>query len=127
MEEDVAVSGCGVAQQWGKHFGGESTSVEGIHNKAIRLEFRTFNGENPDSWCYRAGQFFEFYEIQERQKLRITTFHMKGKALSWFTVVRNTNDLSRWDEILVAIQVRFGKSSYDDPMETLSQLKQTSS
>jgi hypothetical protein len=91
------------------------------------LEFPTFNGEDPDSWCYRAEQFFYFYEIQERQKLRITTFHMEGKALSWFLALRNTNNLSSWDEFLAAIQVRFGNSSYDDPTETLSKLKQTGS
>jgi hypothetical protein len=52
---------------------------------------------------------------------------MEGKALSWFTALRSTNNLCSWDEFLVAIQVRFGKSSYDDPMETLSKLKQTGS
>jgi hypothetical protein len=91
------------------------------------LEFPTFNGEDPDSWCCRAEQFFEFYEIEERRKLRIMAFHMEGKALSWFTALRNTNNLSSWDEFLVAIQVRFGKHSYDDPMETLLKLKQTGS
>jgi hypothetical protein len=52
LEEDVAVAGCGVSQQWGKQFGGESTSFEGIQTKIIRLELPTFNGEDPDSWCY---------------------------------------------------------------------------
>ena len=116
LEEDVAVAGCGVSQQWGKQFGGESISFEGIQTKIIRLEFPTFNGEDPDSWCNRAEQFIDFYEIQERQKLRITAFHMEGKALSWFTALRNTNNLSSWDEFLVAIQVWFDKSSYNDPM-----------
>jgi hypothetical protein len=50
---------------------------------------------------------------------------MEDKALSWFTALRNTNNLYCWDEFLVAIQVWFDKSSYDDPMETLSKLKQT--
>jgi hypothetical protein len=93
LEEEVAVDGGGVFQQWGKQFGGESTSFEGIQTKTIRLEFPTFNGDDPDSWCYRAEQFFDFYEIQERQKLRITAFHMEGKALSWFTALRSTNNL----------------------------------
>jgi hypothetical protein len=57
--------------------------------------------------------------------LRITAFYMEGKALSWFQALRNSNNLSSWEEFLVAIQVRFGKGAYDDPMETLSKLKQT--
>ncbi|XP_059456434.1 uncharacterized protein LOC132186472 [Corylus avellana] len=119
-EEDATDSGCRVAQRWGK-------SLDEIHTKAIRLEFPTFNGDDPDSWCYRAEQFFEFYDIQERQKLRITAFHMEGKALSWFQALRNTNNLSSWNDFLIAIQVRFGKGAYDDPMETLSKLKQVGS
>jgi hypothetical protein len=57
--------------------------------------------------------------------LKIIAFHMEGKALSWFQSLHNTHNLSSWNEFLVAIQVRFGKGSYDDSMETLSKLKQT--
>jgi hypothetical protein len=57
--------------------------------------------------------------------LKITAFHMEGKALSWFQSLRNTHNLSSWNEFLVAIQVRFGKGSYDDSIKTLSKLKQT--
>ena len=105
----------------GRHFGGDSTSTEGIYTKALRLEFPTFNLRS------RAEQFFEFFEIQEAQKLRITAFHMEGKALSWFQALRSTYNLSCWNYFLVAIQVRYGKGSYDDPMETLSKLKQVGS
>jgi hypothetical protein len=52
---------------------------------------------------------------------------MEGKALSWFQALRSSNNLSTWSEFLIAIQVRFGRGSYDDPMETLSKLKQTGS
>jgi hypothetical protein len=73
---------------------GESTSVDGVYTKALRLEFPTFNGDDPDSWCYRVEQFFDFYDIHEGRKLKITTFYMEGKALSWFKAMRNTNSLS---------------------------------
>jgi hypothetical protein len=53
------------------------------------VEFPTFIGEDPDSWCYRAEQFFE---------LRIPTIHMEGKALSWFQALRANNGLSTWYE-----------------------------
>ena len=38
-----------------------------------------------------------------------------------------TNNLSSWNDFLLAIQVRFGKWLYDDPMQTLSKRKQTNS
>jgi hypothetical protein len=40
---------------------------------------------------------------------------MDGRALIWF---------HSWREFVRALQIRFGKGSYDDPMETLSKLKQ---
>jgi hypothetical protein len=114
--------------QWGRQSRGESSGFgERIYTKGLRLEFPCFNGEDPDSWCYKADQFFEFDDIPEGQRLSLTAFHMEGKALSWFQALRSSNNLSSWSEFLIAIQVRFGKGSYDDPMETLSKLKQTGS
>jgi hypothetical protein len=52
---------------------------------------------------------------------------MEGKALSWFRALCSSNHLSTWSEFLIALQVRFGRGSYDDPMETLLKLKQTGS
>jgi hypothetical protein len=50
---------------------------------------------------------------------------MEGKALSWFQALCNTHNLSSWNEFLVGIQVRFGKGSYDDPMEEFQALCNT--
>jgi hypothetical protein len=52
---------------------------------------------------------------------------MEGKALSWFQALCSSNNLSTWSEFLIVLQVRFGRGSYDDPMETLLKLKQTGS
>jgi hypothetical protein len=49
---------------------------------------------------------------------------MEGKALIWFQELRSSNNLISWNEILKAIRVRFGKGSYDEPMETLTKLQQ---
>jgi hypothetical protein len=91
------------------------------------LEFPCFNGEDPNSWCYKVEQFFEFYDAPEGQRLSLIAFHMEGEALSWFQALRSSNNLSTWSEFLIAIQVRFGRGSYDDPLETLSKLKQIGS
>jgi hypothetical protein len=61
---------------WGRQSRGESSSFsEGIYTKGLRLEFPCFNGEDLDSWCYIADQFFEFYDIFESQRLSITTIN----------------------------------------------------
>lgn len=49
---------------------------------------------------------------------------MEGKALIWFQELKSTGGLTSWDGFLRALSIRFGKGPYDDPMETLSNLKQ---
>jgi hypothetical protein len=52
---------------------------------------------------------------------------MEGKALVWFQELCNNNNLTTWIEFLKALKTRFGRGSYDDPMESLVSPKQTRS
>jgi hypothetical protein len=97
---------------------------DGFHTKSIRLEFPKFDGEDPLNWCYKAEQFFDHYATPKIQRLKISSFHMECTALIWFQELHKSNSFSTWEEFAKALQTRFGMGSYDDPMETLSKLKQ---
>jgi hypothetical protein len=99
-------------------------SCDSFRPKSLKLDFPRFDSEDPDGWCYKATQFFECYAMADQRKFYLATFHMEGKALIWFQELRSTNKLNSWIEFLKAIRIRFGKGSYDDPMETLSKLHQ---
>jgi len=99
-------------------------SCDSFRPKSLKLDFPRFDSEDPDGWCYKATQFFEYYAMANQQKFNLAAFHMEGKALIWFQELRSTNKLNSWIEFLKAIRIRFGKGSYDDPMETLSKLHQ---
>jgi hypothetical protein len=58
------------------------------------------------------------------QRLSISSFHMDGKVMVWFHEVKSSKSVESWEEFTKAIQIRFGRGPYDDPMETLSKLKQ---
>ena len=51
------------------------------------------------------------------------SYHLDDEALIWFQDCERS--LNSWETFVRAIQVKFGPSSYDDPMETLTKLKQT--
>lgn len=110
------------------HLGmGESSYQEGstfdegiIKAKTIRLDFPRFEGEDPEMWSCPAEQFFDFYNTPPNHRISISSFHMDGHALVWFRELRASNSLTTWEEFVRAMQIRFGRSSYDDPMETLS-------
>ena len=51
------------------------------------------------------------------------SYHLDDEAFIWFQDCERS--LDSWETFVRAIQVRFGPSSYDDPMEALTKLKQT--
>jgi hypothetical protein len=106
----------------GDQLGSEGDSIK---PRSLKLDFPRFDGEDPDGWCYKATQFFEYYAMPDNQKFNLAAFHMEGKALIWFQELRSTNNLNSWIEFTKAIRVRFGKGSYDDLMENLSKLHQS--
>ncbi|KAA8544084.1 hypothetical protein F0562_021739 [Nyssa sinensis] len=51
---------------------------------------------------------------------------MEGKALVWFQDIEAAGGISSWEGFVRVLQTRFGSSPYEDPMEALIWLKQTS-
>ena len=91
--------------------------------KPIGLEFPRFSGGDPSAWIFRVMQFFRYYEILKEEKILNASYHLDDEALIWFQECERS--LDSWETFVRAIQVRFGPSSYVDPMETLTKLKQT--
>jgi len=105
----------------------DSSGDVAFQTRPLRLDFPRFDGEDPEGWSYRASQFFDYYSITDVQRFTISSFHMEGKALIWFQELRKSSSLTTWIEFLNALRIRFGRGSYDDPMESLVSLKQTGS
>ena len=57
----------------------------------------------------------------------MASYHMEGEALIWSQDVENSGLFTGWEAFVKAMHVRFGATSYDDPMKSLTKLKQTSS
>jgi len=49
---------------------------------------------------------------------------MEGREMVWFQELKASQTISTWEEFVRAVQIRFGPGPYNDPMETLSKLKQ---
>ena len=56
----------------------------------------------------------------------LASFHMEGEALIWFQEGEEIRVFSDWESLVQALHVRFGNTAYNDPMETLTRLRQTS-
>ncbi|KAF5451936.1 hypothetical protein F2P56_026990 [Juglans regia] len=118
------------------HRGGREGDNEEVHTrdmddrsvaKGIKLDFPRFFGKNPATWIYRANQYFLYHQVPPGQRIFFASFHMDEEALVWFQDASEAGTFHSWEEFTQAVQVRFGSSAYDDPMEALTCLKQVNS
>ena len=100
-------------------------SVSGF-SRPVKLDFPRFSGEEPTSWIYKANQYFKYYKISESEKLMMASFHMEGEALVWFQEGEEAGVFGNWEALIQAMLTRFGSTAYDEPMEALTRLRQTS-
>ena len=93
--------------------------------KSVRLDFPRFKGDDPASWVYKSNQYFSFYQTPFHERLLMASFHMDGDALVWFQDSDENGVFATWEGFVDALLTRFGTAAYEDPMESLTKLRQT--
>lgn len=53
-------------------------------HKQASVEFGWFYGNNHDAWIFLADRYFDFYKIEEDQRLTVASFYFDGEALEWY-------------------------------------------
>lgn len=56
----------------------------------------------------------------------MASYHMKGEDLVWYQDALDIGQFTSWETFVQALLVSFKPTTYDDPMEELTCLKQTS-
>lgn len=60
------------------HCGGEQFSYK---SHTPKHDFPSFEGEDVYKWLYKCNQYFEVEEIQEFDKLKLTSYYLDGMTL----------------------------------------------
>lgn len=89
----------------------------------VKLDFPRFCGQDPSAWIYRVNQYFTYHQTPMMQNVFIASSHMDDEALMWFQDATEAGAFPLCEEIVEAIQVRYGSSAYDELMEALTWLK----
>jgi hypothetical protein len=95
--------------------------------RSAKMIFPKFDGGEPSEWIYKANQYFFVYNTPPEFKNLQASYNMEGKALVWFQDLFHSGQLPNWDALTQALLERFGSSAYDDPMESLTRLRQQTS
>ncbi|XP_061968341.1 uncharacterized protein LOC133691764 [Populus nigra] len=93
----------------------------------LKLSFPRFDGSEPTGWVYKAEQYFEFQAIDSAQQVQLASFHLDGIALQWHRWLTKFRGPLLWNEFVQALLQRFGPTDYEDPSESLTRLRQTTS
>jgi len=87
--------------------GGETSGKEIMKPISVRLDFPLFDGEDPETWCCRAEEFFGYYNIPAEQRLSISAFHMVGEANLWFRELRSSKMVIDWEGLVRSIHAKY--------------------
>ncbi|KAL4037971.1 hypothetical protein IC575_001574 [Cucumis melo] len=101
-EESCASEGSGLK---GKGKVGETdiapSSAGGSLDKSMykKLEMPVFNGENPESWIYRAEHYFDINELADEEKVKVAVVSFGPDAVNWFRWSNNRKKISSWEDL----------------------------
>ncbi|KAJ0539848.1 putative retrotransposon gag domain-containing protein [Helianthus annuus] len=70
--------------------------------------------------------YFEFAKISAEHQVSLALFHLEGIALQWYCSYTKLKGPTAWEELTQAVLQRFGPTDFDNPSESLSLLKQSS-
>lgn len=92
----------------------------------LKMDFPRFTeGDDLIGWIYRAEHYFEFLNIEDSKKVKLTLFHMEGEALQWFQWAHCLENFPSWGEFSKVLCQEFGPSELEDYVESLVKLRQT--
>ncbi|KAJ9542106.1 hypothetical protein OSB04_028612 [Centaurea solstitialis] len=64
-----------------------------------KLDMPLFDGVNPDGWILRAERYFQFYRLNEPEKMEAAVVALEGDALLWFQWEHRRRPVLRWEEM----------------------------
>ncbi|KAH0734303.1 hypothetical protein KY285_010010 [Solanum tuberosum] len=82
-------------------------------SKSGTVEFQRFCGKNPELWIFQAERYFNFYKIEEDQKLNVASFYFDGEALGWYRWLFCNKQLAGWDHFVDKLIIRFRSRNRD--------------
>lgn len=72
-----------------------------------KLDMPLFDGANPDGWILRAERYFNFYRLNEEEKVEAAVVSLEGGALFWYQWEGRLNPIRTWEEMKILLRREF--------------------
>jgi hypothetical protein len=90
-----------------------------------KTDFPKFDGDNPKWWKAVCEKYFALYVVDHDSWASFATMHFIGNAALWLQTYEAEHDVDSWEELCVAIHVKFVKNKHHRYLEALERCKQT--
>lgn len=94
--------------------------------RGVKLDFPYCDGTNPTGWIFKTFHYFDYHQTPHAQRLLMASYYIEGDPLILYQDAAETSQLNNWETFSRALLLRFGPTTYDDPMEAFTRLKQVS-
>jgi hypothetical protein len=79
---------------------------------APKMNFPRFNGKNPRIWKDKCQYYFQLMNIPESMWATAASLHMDDNAENWLQVYKLKNGLGTLQELMAAVEQKFGAYDY---------------
>ena len=76
-------------------------------NKFKKVEMPIFNGDDPDSWLFRAERYFQIHKLTDFEKMTVATISFEGPVLNWYRSQEERDKFIDWTNLKERVLVRF--------------------
>ena len=113
------------AKSKGKNHGGSSNFMA---PKFAKLDFPRFGGDkDPTSWICRVEQFFDYQQIDEKEKISLAAYHLEGAAQMWYQLFKDSEEVISWGTLKAGLFTRYKPTKFEDHFGDLTKLRQVGS
>jgi uncharacterized coiled-coil protein SlyX len=102
-----------------------------IHPRTLgnlpKIQFPSFDGENPRLWQKRCEDYFHMYSVGPSLWIQVAYMQFTGPASRWVQSVESQLVSLTWDQFAHMVRERFGKNHHQMLLRQLFHIRQTAS
>jgi hypothetical protein len=91
----------------------------------LKLIFQNLMVPHPRVWKENAEKYFDMFDVPMHRWAPFATLHFKGIAQLWLQTYEAQHRVDNWVELCIAVESKFGKDLYQNSMQDLLNIKQT--
>lgn len=65
------------------------------------------NGDDPNSWLFRANRYFQLYKVTDYKKLTVVVVSLEGEVLNWYRELEDCKPFKDWKDFKIRLLERF--------------------